>query len=81
MAEDLEIKRVLSLEERYEEEIKELENEIAIIDRQIDNKDRHREQLDISLEHRQKYHQKGGDEGVFEQKMAHEAEVIVKRAQ
>ncbi len=64
MAEDLEIKRVLSLEERYEEEIKELEHEIAIIDRQIDNKDRHREQLDISLEHRHKYHLKSGEEGV-----------------
>jgi hypothetical protein len=33
MAQDIEIKRVLKLEERYQEEIAELEQEIAIIDK------------------------------------------------
>jgi hypothetical protein len=33
MAQDTEIKRVLKLEERYQEEIAELEQEIGIIDK------------------------------------------------
>lgn len=43
MAQDIEIKRVLKLEERYQEEITELEQEIAIIDKQIQNKEGLRE--------------------------------------
>lgn len=43
MAQDIEIKRVLKLEERYQEEIAELEQEIAIIDKQIVNKEGQRE--------------------------------------
>jgi hypothetical protein len=43
MAQDIEIKRVLNLEERYQEEIAELELEIGIIDKQIQNKEGQKE--------------------------------------
>jgi hypothetical protein len=43
MAQDIEIKRVLKLEEEYQEEIAELELEIGIIDKQIQNKEGQKE--------------------------------------
>jgi hypothetical protein len=43
MTQDIEIKRVLKLEERYQEEIAELEQEIGIIDKQIQNKEGQKE--------------------------------------
>jgi hypothetical protein len=43
IAQDIEIKRVLKLEERYQEEIAELEQEIGIIEKQIQNKEGQKE--------------------------------------
>ena len=77
MAQDIEIKRVLKLEERYQEEIAELEQEIAIIDKQIANKEGQREQLDISIQHKIKY----SPQSQAQDYKDNEAEVIVKRAQ
>jgi len=51
---DQEVQRALQIEEDYERQVRELEMEIEMIDRQIDLKDRQREEIDIRIEHKGK---------------------------